>query len=477
MLDAYGRETLYGTIARFMMAIVGFAGAILFARLLGDAAFGGFYLLIGVKTIIDRPIQGWANACKKRFSESGSRQRELLGAALLFLMGWTITLGIISVLINGWISQYTGIAGAGFLLMLIITTESTFEVLEKIAHAEGHVAAGMWTDTVRSYLMFPLQLALVLTFGVSGMVYGLSVASLASVIILLILVVDTQPSFPSTLVLADVLKFARYEIPTMLVGTVEDRFELLAIGFLLSQSVAGDYEAAVKLTVPAVLIAEASSAGLMPQVSNLASKSESASEDIKNTLSISSVLSVPIFFGTLLFSEPLLSVIFGQEYADGAELLAFVALLRIFQSQTAPLGATLQGFNRPDSVLHAAIFGILLKLVGAVLLFLEFGAVGIVAAAAFSEFCKYVLMSEFVQRLSDNTPRIPRAIFPQIVASVLMSGILLLIINYIPVTSRVTLIGIVGFGGVLYFVTLLLISQFIRQTITGLINDINIISR
>lgn len=53
-----GLEVAKGFVAKMIQAVRGFVGAILFARILGPASFGGFYLLLSLVQLSDRPVQG-----------------------------------------------------------------------------------------------------------------------------------------------------------------------------------------------------------------------------------------------------------------------------------------------------------------------------------------------------------------------------------------------------------------------------------
>ena len=56
-----------GLIAKIVMAVIGFSGTILFARLLGASDFGGYYLLLMIAEFLKKPVDGWSVAAKKRY--------------------------------------------------------------------------------------------------------------------------------------------------------------------------------------------------------------------------------------------------------------------------------------------------------------------------------------------------------------------------------------------------------------------------
>ncbi|MFB9805092.1 oligosaccharide flippase family protein [Haladaptatus pallidirubidus] len=262
------RETLGGTAAQFTMAAVGFAGTVIFARWLGPATFGGVYLLFAVTKIADRPMNGWSLAAKKRLSESDALRPPAFGAQLLFNAFW-VALAVVAVLVAGdALRAYTGLALAPVLLVLLLATESMYETIESLVQGRGRISAATWNDTLRSALTLPLQLWFVALPGIAGagMVYGLVAAS-ALTLPIIALFVSARPAIPSRAFLRSLVDYARYSIPTTILGTTYDRLDVLLLGFLLGSASAGFYEVAWKLTLPAVFVADVAGRGLMSTVS------------------------------------------------------------------------------------------------------------------------------------------------------------------------------------------------------------------
>jgi len=79
----FGLEISRGVLAKFAMAAIGFAGSVVFARVLGPSGYGAFYILVTLVNILDNPVTGWGVACKKRITETGFSTSEALGSGLL----------------------------------------------------------------------------------------------------------------------------------------------------------------------------------------------------------------------------------------------------------------------------------------------------------------------------------------------------------------------------------------------------------
>jgi len=229
-----GGETVKATVAKFAMAIVGFVGTIVFARILGPTAFGGFYLLFALIKIADRAVVGWGVAVKKRYSETGAPKAELLGSQLLFTGGWILLTAVAVAVAAPRLVSYTGLPDAPILFVVLMASVALYEPIDRVVQARGLVGASMWTDTLRSVLTFPLQLGLILLgFGAAGMAYGLAAATLLSLPVLWYFVA-ASPAMPSRATLENLWSYARYSSVNSLPGTAYDRFDVLLLGWLLA---------------------------------------------------------------------------------------------------------------------------------------------------------------------------------------------------------------------------------------------------
>lgn len=77
----FGVQVGIGFVGRVVTLFVSFLGAVLLARILarilGSSGYGAFYLLMAVISFLDNPVTGWANACRKRFTEVDFRRMRL----------------------------------------------------------------------------------------------------------------------------------------------------------------------------------------------------------------------------------------------------------------------------------------------------------------------------------------------------------------------------------------------------------------
>jgi Polysaccharide biosynthesis protein. len=191
-----GRETLGATAAKIVMALAGFVGTIVFARVLGPSTYGGVGLIVTLAGIVDKPIEGWGIAGKKRVSEDVKNTPQVLGAQIAGNSIWIALVSIGALLFAGKITSYTGLAKAPLFLVLLLSTVGMFSTFQSLLKGHGRVNLATWVDTLRSYLTLPFQVGLVLFgWGAAGMVYGLAAAS-AVMIPLTLYYLGTSPALP-----------------------------------------------------------------------------------------------------------------------------------------------------------------------------------------------------------------------------------------------------------------------------------------
>ncbi|MFD1563004.1 lipopolysaccharide biosynthesis protein [Haloarchaeobius amylolyticus] len=466
-----GGETVKATAAKFAMAAIGFVGTVVFARMLGPTGFGGYYLLFSLVKLGDRAVNGWGTAIMKRFSEADAPERELIGGQLVFTLAWVVLTGVVSVLASRWLVSYTGLPEAPVLFVVLMGAVTLYEPTDRVVQARGLAGASMWIDTFRSLLTFPLQLGLVLLgLGAAGMAYGLAAATFLSLPALWYFV-RTKPTIPSRDTLESLWSYAKYSIPNSFLGQAYDRFDIILLGYLLAPAAAGQYEVALKLTVPATFVMLAAQSVLMARVSRLHSQGEDVSDDISNTLAFSSVVAIPMFFGAVAMPETLVVTAFGAEYADAASLLIGLALFQIVSTQSGPLTSAIGGIDRPDVNTWISATTLGLNVVLGVALTLVYGAIGVVIATVVAETLRYILSAYVIRQELPAVELVPRTLLEQLVASVLMFVVVLLLVRTVPVDRWYHLLAVVSVGAAVYSAALLAISQKLRVTIEGVVRS------
>lgn len=466
-------ESLKGTAAQGVMAVTGFAGTVVFANLLSPTTLGSYYLLFAITEVVVRPIGGLSDAVKKRLSENDAPEDALLGTHVVCTLGWLTLLGFATVVLAGPVDEYVGIAFAWVALLALLGGEGLFALVGPVLHGRGRVGATLWIDAFRSLLTLPLQVGLLLLYGVYGVVAGLALTSVAVVPVGFWLH-GVRPRIPSRDVAHRVWSFARYSVPTSLVGKTYERLDPILIGFLLvaPQPAVANYGVAARVTIPGLLIAHTVSSVLLVRVSNVRSKSMSVDRDVSNALGFASVLAVPLVFGAAAVGEPLVVTLFTARYADAAVLIVGLALARLFSTQIATLGRTLGGLDLPRYPLYLSVGGIVVNVALGVPLILEYGALGAVIATATAEGLKYAAAAGLVRRELPGIDLLPQPLRAQIAAGAVMAVVVSGALRFLPVRSWVEMSAHLSLGAVVYGGLLLLFSPTVRVTAAAAIDAV-----
>lgn len=466
-----GLETLKGVSGKMVQSILGFAGTIIFARVLGPRNFGGFYLLLTLVQVSDRPLAGIGTAAKKRFSEIDAPRDEILGALLLSCLGAAGLAVVAGGLLADELAAFTGLEDAGVVFVVLFGTLIFFHPFQQLLAAKGLVGLGMWNDTLRSILTLPFQIGFVaLGFGAAGMGYGLAAATVFTIPVIHYFL-RVRPAVPTSETLGSLWEYARYSIVTRLIGKTFKRLDLLLLGWLATTAAVGYYEAAFKLTIPAMFVAYTAGSGLMVKVSNLDSRGETVAQDISNTVSFVSILAVPMFFGALALSEELIVTAFGAEYRAGASLLVGLALYQVLATQSNPYRQGLNGLDLPRLGMKIDVAVLSLNVAVGIALVLEMGAIGVVIATVLAEFTRYVLCSLALKRRVPEIVQFPRLLFEQTFAGLAMFGVIVAARSYVQVDSWLVLGFLVGLGAVTYGAILLALSAQLRLTLRSVVSE------
>lgn len=463
-----GIESLKGFSANLVQAAIGFIGTIVFARMLGPTSFGAFYFLLAIVMIVNRPMWGIGSAAQKRFSEEGTDRREVVG---LLVISSTVMVGIAGLIGVSGVLGGIEMQRPSLVFFIILTSIFYFFPFQMMVGAKGYPGLATWIDTVRSVFTLPLQLLFVLLgFGAAGMGYGLAGATLLTLPITWY-IVGVRPTLPTRGTIASIWEFARYSIPETFVGKAYDRFDVILLGALLTTAVVGQYEVASKLVMPALFVSGAISMSLFPKVSNLHSRNEGVSDHITNALGYASILSLPLLFGVLLLSQRITVTVYGPEYAEAAPFLIGLAVYKVIESQTSVLKSSIKGIDRPKVTLVSSACALTLNIVLGVLLVLTIGGIGVVIATVVAEFFQYVLLSAILTRSHDIT------LLPKPTQHQFLSGMVMLLCLY-PLKETITIDGwfplavVVGIGGIVYFVSLIVLSKNFRNLSESVATDI-----
>lgn len=468
----FSLESLKGFSGNIVQALLGFIGIVLFARILPPLAFGGFYFLLSLIKIADRPLSGIAVAGQKRFSESGSPKDEIMGVIFLSSMAIFVIISAIALLFSDYLIAKSHIDTAPYMIIAIIGSIALFFPFQRLVSAQGKAGRTIWLDALRSVFTLPLQIGFVLLgLGAAGMGWGLAAATLLTVPFTMYSI-GTTPSLPTVDTITSIWKFAKHSIPRSAVGKVYDRLDILLLGFIAGTGLVAQYEVALKLTLPAIFLTGAITTGLMPRISNSLTKDIPIHEDIRNSLAYASIFAIPIFFGSLAMSETLIVTAYSEKYAGAGAFLIGLAMYRVFSSQSQVYGSILSGVDRPDLDLKISAAILLFNVIVGIILILAIGGIGVVIATIVAEFLRMAARRRYVVAIVDDVKTVPRELTHQFIAGAVMFLGVEFLSRSVTMDVWYTVGAVVMFGMVLYGTVLTAISPGFRVTLKSVYNDV-----
>lgn len=466
-----GAEALSGGIARVFLLGLGFVGSIVFARVLGATGFGVFYLLVTIENVVDRPITGVADAVKKRLSEEGADPNQLFGAFFALFIPFVTLVVLAAILGQDWLNGYVQRDDAYLLFIALFVPLALQDTSNTLLSSTGRVGLTNWIDALRSAITIPAQLGLlVIGYGVFGMVAGLGGASVITAFLVLY-ILHVRPELPTRETFESIFEYARYSIPSSLTSFGYDRLALLFMGAYFGPTVAGYFEATLKLTVPALVLGMMASNALMPKISSLSSKGESITRELRDVMTYSSIIAIPLAFGALALSHKIVITVYGSEFAPAAKFFVGIAAFRFINTRTQPLVGTLRGLDRPDYDLYGSIGSIVALVVVAVPAVWLAGPSGIIISLLAAAGTRYILATVFLRKEIGSLPHITRPVISQFASAIIMYGIVDALYQTLPIQPTYRLFLVVGFGGIIYFSILLIISSETRQTARYILRD------
>ena len=467
-MSRFGVEVFKGFIGNILTAVIGFMGAIVFARILGPGGYGAFYVISAVVNLADNPMQGFAAAGKKRLSESVSNDSEIVGA--VFLVG-VLAIVILSPLVLVFGIPLIEVQGEGQFFAVLFTGLLFFKLLQPLVAGNGDFGMPTILDSGRSFFTILFQLVLVVVgWGVSGMVVGLALGS-AIMLPFSYRVLGIKPSVPSWDVIRSLWDYARWSMPKNVVGTAISRMDVLLLSVILTTGAAGQYRVAMNVLVPATFVSGVIGSGVFIETSKKVTGDGNPRERIELGIGFASILAIPVFFGAVAMPEDIVTTIFGDQYVVAGQLLVALAAYKFFETQTDQLLGAISGFDRPELRFYISLGVLVTNLPLGIVLGLNFGVIGVVVATLITAILRWFVALYLTYNLIVFN-FFPKPLQKQFLCGVVMLAIVDPIHSGYGVAWWGDLVALVGIGAAVYWGVLLSISSQLRAAFGSLLNQL-----
>lgn len=449
--------------ANVASAGIQFLGLTYFARELGAAPIGVFFLFEAVLGLISIPADfGLRGAVEKRISQGESQGAFLTSAIALKLVPIVlIILGIL--LLQSFINDYLR-ADVAVLLAIAIVLQEAARLSLSVLKGELRVGETAVLRLARQVTWVIVGAAFVsVGFEAAGLIYGV-LAGLSVMLIWGWYKSSILPSRPSREHARSLIDFGKYGFISSVGGYFYSWMDIAIIGLFLTQVHVGAYEIAWRVTAVVMLLSNSIATAVFPQVSRWDAEDAKTriESTIRDTITPSLLLVIPSFFGVLIFSREILRYVFGAEFRIAWLVLIVLMGEKLFQSVHVILGRSLQGIDRPDLAAYATVAAAVVNLVLNVMLILQFGIVGAAVATTLSFVLNTALHGYFVSKFV--TIEFPTREVRWLIISGLGMALLLVGVRYfIAVDSLPRLLGAIGLGVVVYGTLLLLFGPLRRK--------------
>ncbi|MCL2172291.1 MAG: oligosaccharide flippase family protein [Candidatus Bathyarchaeota archaeon] len=391
------------TIASIILAI----STILMGRLLGPELYGQYNLVLVIPSLLVLITDLGMNTGVTKFVASlraeGKNERvpAIIKYSLLFRIGIGIIISIISIVFASYFALiinrpdftfYIQLSSLSVVFQVIFTnTNSAFIGLDKSEY-------NALNSTIRAVLTTILQVALVVfSFNVTGAligyVGGFAVSAIVGSILLSYKLLKPKTSSTSQTIPESghnvLTLLARYSMPVyvsvLLVGFFP-LYQQLVLAFFSTDIAIGNFRAAYNFVTLLATLSTALTTAFLPAFAKL----ETATPNVINTFfnkvnKYTCLLIVPITFTAIIFSTPIVKLLYGSTYTTAALFLALscsIYLLEIIGSLT--LRSVFNGLGKTRLTMNMTIINCLLLLVLTPALAVFYDVIGAIVAFVIS---------------------------------------------------------------------------------------------
>ncbi|MGB9960661.1 polysaccharide biosynthesis C-terminal domain-containing protein [Halobacterium sp. MBLA0001] len=460
-----GRTTSIVFLTRTLSAVLSFIGVAFFAREIGAAALGIFFLFRASVSFLGIPADfGLRIAVERRISVNNRPATVFSTSALLKLASVTV-ISLFIVAFRGYLTQYIG-ADLVILLILALLFDQLSDLTLVVLRGEHRVAESAVVGFIyRVTWIAAGTIAVTQGHGATGLASSLVLGYVVRLTLGLI-IQDTGFAFPSLEIIPSLLRYASYSSISVVGGTIHNTMDLMILGFFYASSMVGIYETAWQIGGPVLILTKAIGSTIFPQISSWdASESYEKIEDlISKVITPSLSVVIPAVFGTVLLSREILGVIYGPGFIAGWDALIIIIAGQVPRTIRHIVGRTLFAMDKPRYVAIGGVVDISLNLVLNLIFIYYFGLVGAALGTMLSMSAGMIVRIYFLKQFV--SPHVP---YDELawctISSVIMALVVYALETFVGIDSVVELFFVIGVGVAVYFLALFSSTTFQKRYI------------
>lgn len=379
-----GQTSVVTFASKLLSSAAGFAATIYFARILGADVLGSYYLLLSVVAWLALAgTMGFDNAITKRLSEGeASGAYKTAGAACLAAL--TALLAVALLVAQDPIERALDIGSVQFVVLLLVVgvAGNYADALLKGVHLV-HVFSIL--KPIRRVIRTALQIGgVLLSFGLTALVYGYAVGGVVVVLIGLY-VVGGPYRRPTRRHVERLVDYAKYAWLGRLKGKTFNQADILVLGLFVPTALVGVYGITWNLANFLILFSNAITNALFPELSKLsaADRFERVRSLVEDSLAYAGLFTIPGLVGGLLLGERLLRV-YGPEFVRGRRVLWLLIAAVLVYGYQKQFVNVLGGIDRPDAAFRVNAVLVVSNVCLNLVLVYAFGMIGAAIATAAS---------------------------------------------------------------------------------------------
>jgi O-antigen/teichoic acid export membrane protein len=384
---------------------IAFVGSIVIARLLTPSEYG----LIGVALAFPMLVLGLLDF---RISEAIVRFTPLdkgkryISTAFLFKIVSAITTSLLVFTLSDYVAIALNrpyVASMIRILSIYVLCEIIASAAVKILIGAGEYHKAILLSLVRNSVRITTSILLItLGLGVYGSIWGFSVASASALVISLILVSKYLRDVKFNVkLLGEIVKFSLPLYMPVVLGLPLNQVISIFLARHATNVELGNYSIASNLLIPLNITGGAMATSIYSTLPLLLGKEDKLREVIYKSTIYTSIVVLPIAMGLIVFSKPLVYIIYGPQYSLAPAYLSLLALTGL----TAVLGSYviepyLKSVGETTKVMKISLVNYLVYVSLVLLLIPAYKVIGLIVASVIAGFFStlyglYIIRKDF----------------------------------------------------------------------------------
>jgi len=467
-----GRTTAIHFASKFGSSVIGFVAMVYFARVLGSGELGVYFLVISVVGWLKLGNNmGISLALMKRISEGEDKSQHLVAALSLVTVAFIIVSAGVYVF-QGEVNSYLG-GDLYVYVILLLAADVSFMFAGSVMKGEHLVHAQGIVSVSKAVLRVGFQVAtVVLGLGAIGLVLGKAAATGLISLIGVVLIVtyfgrSFKPELPSRRHYRSLVDYAKFSWLGSMKGKMYNRMDIIVLGFFVPSNLIGIYSICWNVASVLEIFSKSLSTTLFPEISRVSTEDgvDEVTSHVEDALTYAGLMIIPGFVGAAVVGSGILNI-YGGEFTQGYVILVILVGSTLVHSYHKQLMNTMDAVNRPDLTFVVNIFFAVTNVTLNFVLVYLYGWTGAAVATLVSITAAMLLayrMLSGVLEFSVPYGQILRQALSAVVMGVLVYGLLSLLGSLGLNTQRfVPVLMAVGFGALVYFACLVLVSREFR---------------